>query len=106
MKISKPLQITIYALFLALLAIMISGCATTKEVVSLQEKTDLALQKANQALDEAEQAKTMANAAADSAERAATRAESAADRAERAANRAEESARKAEAIFMKTMKKK
>lgn len=99
MKITNPLKIIMCALVLALLGMMISGCATSKEVMSLQEQTDQALQKANQALDEAEQAKARANEAADRAERAATRAE-------RAADRAEESARKAEAIFMKTMKKK
>lgn len=99
MKIPNRLQIIMCALVLVLLGIMLSGCATSKEVMSLQEQTDQALQKANQALDEAEQAKAMANEAADRAERAAIRAENAADRAE-------ESARKAEAIFMKTMRKK
>lgn len=75
----------------ALVFTMISGCASTKEIQTLQDQT-------NQALQRAQAAEQECQSSAQAAEAAANRAEAAADKAEAMAN-------KVEAIFMKHMKK-
>ncbi len=91
------------------LGFMITGCATSSDFKVLQEQVQQAMDKSDQALQEAQSAKaavTGCSTEKDQAVAAAVRAEGAADRAEAAAQRAETAADKAEAIFMKMMNKK
>ena len=81
------------------------GCATTKQLAVVEERAKEALDLANKALQEAENAKALCGDESRKAEGAAMRAERAADRAEGAAKRAEQAADKAEDIFTQKMKK-
>lgn len=91
---------------------LVTGCATSQQLLEVQDQANLAMQTAEQALKEAQAAKidsskqaARAESAAVGATQEANRAGVAADRAERAAAKAEAMAEKTENIFMKKMKK-
>ena len=91
------------------------GCATTSQIQALEERTQRALDKAEQAGKEARGAKAAvensaeysyeAASSARRADSAASRAVNAASRAEKAAERAEKMAKKCEDIFRRMMSK-
>ncbi|HOD35894.1 MAG TPA: Lpp/OprI family alanine-zipper lipoprotein [Syntrophales bacterium] len=94
------------------LVFMFSGCATTGDLEKLQAQVNAVSQKADQALQESQAAKSAAQSArmdnmrdAERISQAATKADNAAARAEAAAKMAEDNAKKTEAIFQKSMKK-
>ena len=94
------------------IALLLTGCASSSQISMLQTQADEAAAKADKAMQEVEQLKaamgqdlTDAKAAADRAEAAADRADKASYRAEQTANKAESMAQKSEAIFMQKMKK-
>jgi hypothetical protein len=86
--------------------IMLGGCATT--CGDVRTEAQKAMQRADEAFEEAQSAKTAAldcSRQASAATAAAGKAEDAAMRSERAAQEAMDYARKAEAIFNKLMSK-
>ena len=74
------------------------GCASTKQLTSLEDQIKMANQKADQALANGKEC-------CDKADEAVKAAKDAADRADAAAARAESAADKTEAIFNKRMNK-
>jgi hypothetical protein len=75
---------------------LLTGCATSGQLASVREYAREAGQKADAAMEEAEEAKAMVSNESAKAEAAASRAEDAADRSELAAERAEQAAGQAE----------
>jgi len=87
------------------LAITLMGCATTAELEKVQAQEKLIDAKADQALQDAQAAKTAADAATLKAEEAAARAENAVKMAEERERIADEKAKMADEAFQKSMKK-
>lgn len=81
------------------------GCATSGDLEKMQAQQNLTDAKAEQALQEAQAAKTAADAAKLKADDATARAEDAAKKAEEREKLAEEKANKSDAAFQKSMKK-
>ena len=77
------------------------GCATSKQLMRVEDKADLALERANQAMIIAQENRAQLDKLND----VLLRAEKAAIRAEKAAEKTEAMANKGEKIFMKKMKK-
>jgi len=109
-------------MFFCAFGIFFAACATTSRIESLEEKSQKAMDTANQALEASESAKMdvkvserysseaaahtkKAEAAAGRSEQAANRAESAARAAQASAERAEAAARKTQALYDKIMAK-
>ena len=106
MQKSKKALCMVAVLFVVLfMGWSLMGCATTKQLAVVEEQAKEALDRANNALQEAENAKALCGDEFRKAEAAALRAGRAADRAEQAADRAKAMADKAEDIFMQKMKK-
>jgi hypothetical protein len=101
MKTRKSVTALLLVAMVLSSAIVMSGCATKRQLADLETKVD-------QALNEARSAKAAAadaTAQVQRAEAAADRAEKAALSADNAAKRAEAMANKSEAVFMQKMKK-
>ena len=86
-------------------AIALTGCATSGDLAKVQEQERLIDAKADQALQDAQVAKAAADAATLKADAAATRAEDAVKRAEERERVADEKAEMAETAFQKSMRK-
>ncbi|MDD2310152.1 MAG: Lpp/OprI family alanine-zipper lipoprotein [Desulfuromonadaceae bacterium] len=87
------------------LGVSLTGCATSGDLAKVQAQEKMIDAKADQALRDAQAAKTAADAAALKADAAATRAENAIQAAEERERIADEKAVRAEAAFQKSMKK-
>jgi len=87
------------------LAVTLTGCATSRELEKVQAQEKVIGAKADQALQDAQAAKAAADAAALKADAAATRAEDAVMKAEERERIADEKAARADAAFQKSMKK-
>lgn len=90
------------------LLVLIGGCASTSSLEAVQTDAQEALQRSDEALQEARSAKTAAldcSVQATAATAAVRKAEDAAVRSERAAKEARDYERKVEAIFNKLMSK-
>jgi len=97
----KPKRTTAALLVLMMLALWgtsLMGCATKGQLRDLEQRVD-------QAMNEAQEARSAATALSTKVDQAEAAAEAAAVRAENAAVRAEAMANKAEAAFMQKMKK-
>lgn len=88
-----------------MLAIALTGCATTAELEKVQAQEKAIDAKADQALQDAQSAKASADAAALKAEQATARAEEAIKKAEERERIAEEKAKMADEAFQKSMRK-
>ena len=89
---------------LVLTALMI-GCATTGDLAKVQAQQKLIDAKADQALQDAQAAKTAADAAKVKADETSVRSENAIKAAEERERIADEKAKKADEAFKKSMKK-
>ncbi|MBS0012613.1 MAG: hypothetical protein KFF46_01480 [Desulfobacterales bacterium] len=89
---------TLMAAFIAVAALMVSGCAGTAQFNELQEQVNANTAKIDQAAADAEEAKAAAGQSSADAEKYANQAKMAADEAEQAAQ-------KSEAIFNQKMQK-
>jgi murein lipoprotein len=87
------------------LAITLMSCATSGDLEKVQAQEKLIGAKADQAAQNAQDAKAAADAAALKADAAAARAENAVKMAEEREKIADEKARRADAAFQKSMKK-
>ena len=87
------------------LAVTLTGCATSRELEKVQAQEKVIGAKADQALQDAQAAKAAADAAALKADAAASRAEDAVMKAEERERIADEKAARADAAFQKSMKK-
>lgn len=87
------------------LAVTLTGCATSGDLAKVQAQEKVIDAKADQALQDAQAAKAAADAATLKADAAAARAEDAVKKAEERERLADEKAAKAEAVFQKSMKK-
>jgi len=87
------------------LAVTLTGCATSRELEKVQAQEKVIGAKADQALQDAQAAKAAADAAALKADAAASRAENAVTMAEERERIADEKAARADAAFQKSMKK-
>ncbi len=87
------------------LALGMWGCATTGDLERMQAQERSIDAKADQAIKDAQAAKTAANEAALKADAATARAEEAIKKAEERERIAEEKEKKADALFQKSMKK-
>ena len=87
------------------LAIIVGGCATKRDLEKVQSQEMLIGAKADQAAQDAQAAKAAADAATIKAEAAAARAENALKMAEEKEKIAEEKEKRAEEAFRKSMKK-
>ena len=87
------------------LAVTLTGCATSRELEKVQAQEKVIGAKADQALQDAQAAKAAADAAALKADAAASRAEDAVMKAEERERIADEKAAMADAAFQKSMKK-
>lgn len=90
---------------MSILAVSLAGCATTGDLEKVQAQQQANSAKADQALQDAQAAKTAADAAAAKADAAAARAEEATKKAEERERVADEKAKQADAAFQKSMKK-
>jgi len=88
-----------------ILALSMWGCATNSDLEKLQAQEKVIDAKADQAIQEAQAAKTAANEATMKADAAAARAENAIKMAEERERIAKEKEMQAEALFQKSMKK-
>lgn len=111
-ELKKPLRLVLGLAMVFCIGLFLMGCATSKQLMAVQEQAQKALEKAEMALEKAESAKAMVSDEAQKAEAAVLRAEKAADRSEQATIRAEQAADKAEAMaekaersFIQKMKK-
>lgn len=87
------------------LALGMWGCATTGDLERMQAQERSIDAKADQAIKDAQAAKTAADEAALKADAATARAEEAIKKAEERERIAEEKEKKADALFQKSMKK-
>ena len=87
------------------LAFVIGGCATKSDIKEMQAQDMAISEKADQAAQDAQAAKTAADEAIMKADEAAARAEAAEKRAEERERLADERMKQAETIFQKSMKK-
>ena len=72
----KSLAVAISLLMLVGAVSLLSGCAGSQDMTSIQQKADQAMEKADMALQEAQAAKSMSGGDIEKAEAAAARAES------------------------------
>ena len=101
----KSLLLISMVLVLTTLMIGMIGCATTGDLEKVQTQQKLIDAKADQALQDAQAAKTAADAAKVKAEETSVRSENAIKAAEERERIADEKAKKAEEAFHKSMKK-
>ncbi len=87
------------------LPVTFMGCATSGDLEKMQAQQKLIDAKADQALQDAQAAKTAADAAKVKADDATLRAENAEKAAQERERIADEKAKKADAVFQKSMKK-
>jgi murein lipoprotein len=87
------------------LGTMFTGCATSGDLEKVQAQQKLIDAKADQALQDAQAAKTAADAAKLKADETSARADDAIKAAEERERIADEKAKKADAAFKKSMKK-
>ena len=88
-----------------ILAVSLTGCATSRDLAKVQAQGDVTDAKADQALRDAQAAKEAADAAALKADAAAARADEATKKAEERERIADEMAARADAAFQKSMRK-
>jgi murein lipoprotein len=86
-------------------AVTLMSCATSGDLERIQAQQKLIDAKADQALKDAQAAKTAADAAKLNADIATARADEATRQAEERESIADEKAKKADAVFQKSMKK-
>jgi murein lipoprotein len=86
-------------------AVTLMSCATTGDLEKMQAQQKLIDAKADQALKDAQAAKSVADAAKLNADIATARADEATKQAEERERIADEKANKADAVFQKSMKK-
>jgi len=87
------------------LAFALGGCATTSDIDQIQAQEKVIDAKADQAIQDAQAAKTAANEAQAKADAAAARAEEAVKKAEAREQIAAEKEQRADELFKKSMKK-
>jgi len=87
------------------LATLMNGCATTGDLEKVQAEQKMIGAKADQALKDAQAAKTAADAAKVKADETSVRADNAIKAAEERERIADEKAKKADEAFQKSMKK-
>ena len=97
-------SLLLISMMLVLTTLMI-GCATTGDLEKVQAQQKLIDAKADQALQDAQAAKTAADAAKVKADETSVRAENAIKAAEERERIADEKAKKADEAFQKSMKK-
>jgi murein lipoprotein len=97
-------SLLLISMVLVVTALMI-GCATTGDLEKVQTQQKLIDAKADQALQDAQAAKTAADAAKVKADETSVRAENAIKAAEERERIADEKAKKADEAFHKSMKK-
>ena len=97
-------SLLVFSMMLAL-AIALGGCATKGDLEQVQAQEKMIGAKADQAAQDAQDAKAAADAAIVKANEAAARAEEAVKRAEERERIADEKAKQADIIFQKSMKK-
>ncbi|MDY7035103.1 MAG: hypothetical protein SV375_02915 [Thermodesulfobacteriota bacterium] len=103
--LKKLKRIMMVVLIVFTMGLFFMGCATSKQLMAVEDMARQALEKSDAALKEAENARSMVSEESKKAEAAALRAEKAAERSVQAAEEAESSADRAESIFMQKMKK-
>ena len=97
-------SLLLISMMLVLTTLMI-GCATTGDLEKVQAQQKLIDAKADQALQDAQAAKTAADAAKVKADETSVRADNAIKAAEERERIADEKAKKADEAFQKSMKK-
>lgn len=97
-------SLSLISMMLVLTTLMI-GCATTGDLEKMQAQQKLIDAKADQALQDAQAAKTAADAAKVKADETSVRSENAIKAAEERERIADEKAKKADEAFHKSMKK-
>ena len=97
-------SLLLVSVMLVLTALMI-GCATTGDLEKVQAEQKMIGAKADQALQDAQAAKTAADAAKVKSDETSARADSAIKAAEERERIADEKAKKADEAFQKSMKK-
>ena len=97
-------SLLLFSMMLVLTALMV-GCATTGDLEKVQTQQKLIDAKADQALQNAQAAKTAADAATVKADETSVRADNAIKAAEERERIADEKAKKADEAFHKSMKK-
>ena len=97
-------SLLLFSMMLVLTALMV-GCATTGDLEKVQTQQKLIDAKADQALQDAQAAKTAADAAKVKADETSVRADNAIKAAEERERIADEKAKKADDAFKKSMKK-
>ena len=97
-------SLLLISMMLVLNALMV-GCATTGDLEKVQTQQKLIDAKADQALQDAQAAKTAADAAKVKADETSVRADNAIKAAEERERIADEKAKKADEAFQKSMKK-
>src|SRR5659263_420933 len=97
-------SLLLFSMMLVLTALMV-GCATTGDLEKVQTQQKLIDAKADQALQDAQAAKTAADAAKVKADETSVRSENAIKAAEERERIADEKAKKADEAFKKSMKK-